>query len=178
MRQYYYLSPQNEQVGPVDGSQLTAYGVTATTMVWTQGMPQWVPANTVDELRPYFPPTTSVPPPAAAPVPQSVTYIQTGPAYPQQPMMPKPNNHMVMAVLATIFCCLPTGIIAIIYASKVDGLYVAGNYAEAQSKANSARNWSIISAVGAVIGSIIYVLFYAGALATAIGTSGIDFNNL
>ena len=176
MRQYFYLTPQNEQKGPVDASQLPAYGVTAKTMVWTQGMPQWVQACQVEELMPIIPPaTTAVPPvnPSAAPshsVPQSVTYIQTNP-YPQQPMMPKPNSHMLMAVLSTLFCCLPTGIVAIICANKVDSLYAAGDYAGARSKADSARNWSIIGAIGSIIIGVIYAIVYAGAFATALGGS-------
>ncbi len=190
MRQYYFLTPQNEQKGPVDASQLPAYGVTGSTMVWTQGMSQWVQASRVEELQSIIPPVTTAAPPVAtaapnvapaAPVmaaapqaPQSVTYIQTAPGYaPQQPMMPKPSSHMVLAVLSTLFCCLPTGIYAIICASQVDGLYSRGDYYGAQSKANSARTWSIVGAVGAFIIGIIYTLIYVGAFAAA-GLSGLS----
>ena len=31
-------------------------------------------------------------------------------------------NHLVWAILATLFCCLPTGIVSIIHAAKVNGL--------------------------------------------------------
>ncbi len=191
MRHYFYISPQNEQKGPIEGGQLPAYGVTAQTMVWTQGMPQWMPAGQVEELLPvlsHVAPAAPqmVPPPqmaaapqmmaapqmAAAPqAPQSVTYIQTAPGYApqQQPMMPKPGSNMVLAVLSTLFCCLPTGIYAIICASQVDGLYRRGDYAGAVSKANSARNWSIIGAVASVVISILYLIFYGAAVFAALG---------
>ena len=185
MRQYYYLTPQNEQKGPVDASQLPAYGVTAKTMVWAQGMPQWVPAGSVDELMSIIPPTTTAVPPqpnpapqaAAAPqAPQSVVYVQTsGAGAAAQPAMPKPSNNMVLAILSTLFCCLPLGVVSIIYASKVDNLYSAGDYAGALSASKSARTWAIIGAVGALVISVIYLLIYGGAAVA--GMSG-AFDNM
>ena len=43
-----------------------------------------------------------------------------------------PNNNLVLGILVTIFCCLPFGIVSIIYASKVDGLAMAGDIAGAR----------------------------------------------
>ena len=48
------------------------------------------------------------------------------PSYFQGQRPPKPNNHLAWAILSTIFCCLPLGIVSIVYSSKVDGLYNAG----------------------------------------------------
>lgn len=83
---------------------------------------------------------------------------------------------MIWAVLSTLFCCLPTGIYAIICASQVDGLYSRGDYYGAQSKANSARTWSIVGAVGAFIIGIIYTLIYVGTFA-AVGLGGLSDMN-
>ncbi len=84
------------------------------------------------------------------------------PKYPQNPQggmpTPPPSNNMVWAILTTIFCCLPFGIVAIVYASKVDGLWYAGNQMAAYDAANKARNWSIASAATAVAGCIIYII--------------------
>lgn len=63
----------------------------------------------------------------------------------------KPETHMVWAILSTLFCCLPLGIVAIIKASKVDSLWFDGRYDEAMAAAESAKKWSIISAVTGVI---------------------------
>ena len=71
----------------------------------------------------------------------------------------KPESYMLFAILTTIFCCLPTGIYAIILASKVDGLFYAGRYAEAVDAAQGAKKWSIIGAVLAAIGMIGYIIF-------------------
>ena len=61
------------------------------------------------------------------------------------------NNNLVWAILATLFCCLPTGIVAIVYAAQVDGQVSAGNIAGAQASARNAATWSWVSfGLGAV----------------------------
>ena len=40
--------------------------------------------------------------------------------------MRKPDNYLVWAILSTVFCCLPLGIVAIVKASKVDALWAQG----------------------------------------------------
>ena len=171
MEKYYYLTPQNEQMGPVDANQLVTLGVNANTLVWTQGMPQWAPAGQVQGLKPFFAPAPAAAPTppsyAAQPSPQTAVYVQNTPSGTSQPVMQKPGNNMVLAVLSTLFCCLPLGIVAIVYATKVDNLYYAGDYAGALSASKSARKWAIIGAVGAVVISIIYLLIYGGAAIAA-----------
>lgn len=84
-----------------------------------------------------------------------------------------PNN-LVWAILATLFCCLPTGIVSIIHAAKVDGLAAAGNLAEAQAAADNAKKWAWYSVAGWVLQIVlvvIYVVFVIGAGALA-GASG------
>ena len=48
-------------------------------------------------------------------------------------------NYLVFAILATIFCCLPTGIPAIVYAAQVNGKLQAGDFAGAQAASKSAK---------------------------------------
>ena len=95
--------------------------------------------------------------------PQQQVYQQPAQAY-QQPQQHRaqPNSNMVLAILTTIFCCLPTGIYAIIQASKVDKLYMSGEYDEAIRVAGEAKKWSYIGIVLAVIGWIIYFVFFMG----------------
>ncbi len=92
---------------------------------------------------------------------------------PQQPMQQpyKPDSHMVMAILSTLFCCLPTGIYAIIQASKVDGHFYAGRYGEAQAASNDAQKWSIIGMVLAIVGWVIYILIYVFIIGAALAAS-------
>lgn len=91
--------------------------------------------------------------------PQQQVYQQMANAYhtPQQPPA-QPSSYMVLSILTTLFCCLPTGIYAIIQSAKVDKLYMSGEYDEALRVAGEAKKWSIIGIVLAVIVWIIYII--------------------
>lgn len=71
-------------------------------------------------------------------------------------------NHLVWAILATLFCCLPLGIVSIVYAAQVDGKRAAGDIAGARQAADSAKLWAIISAVIAPILFFIWIFFIGG----------------
>ena len=79
---------------------------------------------------------------------------------------PPPDNHMVWAILSTVLCCLPLGIVAIIKAAKVEQLWYQGFHAEAQKAADDAKKWSIYSAVSIGVIVVLYfiVLFVIVAL--------------
>lgn len=81
---------------------------------------------------------------------------------------PKPNNNMVMAILCTVCCCLPFGIYAIIKASKVNGLYMAGMYDEAENTANEAKKWSTIGIITGLVIQVVYMVVYFFVLGAAI----------
>ncbi len=70
----------------------------------------------------------------------------------------KPDNYLVWAILSTLLCCMPFGIVAIVKATKVDTFWAQGNQAEAIEAANAAKKWTIVSAVSAVAVWFIYVL--------------------
>ena len=83
-------------------------------------------------------------------------------------MPPKPDNNLVLAILTTVCCCLPFGIVGIVMASKVNGLYLAGQYEAAEKAAKDAKKWSLIGiACGVVIG-IIYMAIYGVAMFAAL----------
>lgn len=71
---------------------------------------------------------------------------------------PKPDNYLVWAILSTLLCCLPLGIVSIVYSSKVDGLYNSGDYAGAQDAAHKAKNFAMWGAIIGASGLIIYIL--------------------
>jgi Interferon-induced transmembrane protein/zinc-ribbon domain len=79
-------------------------------------------------------------------------------------------NYLVFAILATIFCCLPTGIPAIVYAAQVNGKLQAGDFAGAQAASKNAKMWCWISfGVGLVVG-LFYVLVIAVGTIRQMGT--------
>ncbi len=58
-----------------------------------------------------------------------------------------PANHLVMAVLATFFCCLVPGILSIVYAAQVNRQYYMGDTYGALEASASAKNWAIAAIV-------------------------------
>ncbi|HBY70507.1 MAG TPA: hypothetical protein DEG69_23755 [Flavobacteriaceae bacterium] len=71
---------------------------------------------------------------------------------------PKPDNHLVWAILTTVFCCLPLGIVSIVKSTKVNELYAQGNYAEAQKASNEAKKSAMWSAIVAGGLFLLYIL--------------------
>jgi hypothetical protein len=78
--------------------------------------------------------------PPGAPVPLPVT----GVVMPPTPGVPV-QNYLVFAILATVFCCLPAGIPAIVYAAQVNGKLQVGDLAGAQAASKNAKLWCMIS---------------------------------
>ncbi len=65
-----------------------------------------------------------------------------GPGYGELPHIP---NYLVQAILVTICCCLPAGIVAIVYAAQVNGRVASGDFADAERLSNNAKTWCWIS---------------------------------
>jgi predicted secreted protein len=68
----------------------------------------------------------------------------------------KPNNYLVWSILVTLFCCLPFGIAAIVYSSKVDSLWASGQYQASEAAAASAKKWILWSVISAVVIAVLY----------------------
>ena len=54
----YYMHIGGQQVGPYEENELPSHGLTASTMVWREGMPDWVTASQVPELSHLLPATS------------------------------------------------------------------------------------------------------------------------
>ena len=79
----------------------------------------------------------------------------------QQPRTPmRPENNMLWGILCTVFCCLPLGIIAIVFSNKVNTLYDSGDYSGAQEAADNAKKYAVMGAIcGLVFIGIAFILF-------------------
>ena len=83
---------------------------------------------------------------------------------------PKPNNHLVIAIISTIACCLITGIVSIIYSTQVNSKYEQGDYAGAVAASKNAKLWALIGIIGGGLLFLILFLIYGVALFTMIGS--------
>lgn len=88
------------------------------------------------------------------------------PGYPPpQPAGLAPNNYLVWSILATLFCFPITGIVAIVKAASVNGLWAQGLRAEAEAAAASARKWVTWSVIiWAVWVAVLIIFSVAGGL--------------
>lgn len=90
---------------------------------------------------------------------------------PAQPPAPKPpesgGTYLALSILTTLFCCLPFGIPAIVFASQIDGKLKSGDIEGATKSARMAKIWIITSAASGFAFLVIYLLIFAAAGMTA-----------
>lgn len=72
---------------------------------------------------------------------------------------PAPDNNMVWAILSTVLCCLPLGIVSIVKAANVNSLWAQGQYAAAQQAAQDAKKFAMWGAIAGVVVVVVYVIF-------------------
>lgn len=79
-----------------------------------------------------------------------------------------PSNNLVWAILSTLFCCLPLGIVSIVFAAQVNSKWTAGDVAGAMEASKKAKNFAIWSAVVGVVGIAIYLIVVVAAVGSGI----------
>lgn len=107
----------------------------------------------------YAPPPP--PGPGAFPPPPGPSRLGYGVPHGGLASGPPPPNYLAPAILATVFCCLPAGIVAIVKAAQVNTLWERGDVAGARAASASAKQWAIISAVAAVVVVIPWIALVA-----------------
>lgn len=103
---------------------------------------------------------------------QNQNYEQQNQGYYQQNnfngMPQKPVNwvpYLILSIISTLCCCLPFGVVGIVFSAKINSAMLAGNLEEAQNNAKMARIWIIVSfAIGLLTWLIYMVLIVTGAV--------------
>lgn len=72
----------------------------------------------------------------------------------------KPDNYLVWAILVTVMCCVPLGIVSIVKSTQVDSYWAAGNYEEAIKASEDAQKWAIYGVVGFAVVMLLYVIVF------------------
>ena len=65
--------------------------------------------------------------------------------------LPAIPNYLILSIFTTLCCCLPLGIVALVFSAQVNTKLAAGDVAGAQRASNSARTWSIIALVAGIV---------------------------
>lgn len=72
-----------------------------------------------------------------------------------------PDNNLVWAILSTVLCCLPLGIVSIIKSTQVSTLWAQGQHAAAQKAADDAKKWAMWAAIAGIAVGIVYGIIVA-----------------
>ncbi len=155
----YWINHNGVQSGPVDLDAMKQMGLTSAAYVWHEGLADWVKITQLPELQgayamesettgavmgqPYQP----QPQPASQPAPQQQ------PQYAEQPQQPEPcpPTNLVWAIISTVLCCIPTGIVAIFYALKVSNKYREGDIEGAKRASEVGAWWCIATIILGII---------------------------
>jgi len=84
-----------------------------------------------------------------------------------QPPVQTVPSHLALGIISTLCCCLPLGIVSIVYAAQVSGLVASGNIAAAQEASRKAKLWGILSVVIGLISTVIAIIVQGGLAAFA-----------
>lgn len=182
-----YIHTNGSNMGPYSLEQLKGFGISPDTPVWYNGLPDWTPAGAAPATRELFfapspdkaivpaePSAEAQPAPApgesAPPVPGGQQGYNPNQGYyggqgynPQgYPYGPgqqgPPPSYLAWAIISTLCCCMPFGIVAIIYASKVNSLWLRGDVYGAQKASQRAQLWTILAIVLGLIANFFVAL--------------------
>lgn len=167
---YWIIINETEQ-GPYTIEELAGMELTARTPVWCEGMPEWVPLETVEELAallpaetvetagvpaetaPAEPAVTDVTPAPEAVTPQATVIYAPADAIPpgyvviQAAEAKCPPTYLVLAIISTIVCFLPLGVCAIICSTKIRKHFRNGDLEKARRMSERTALFIILSLV-------------------------------
>lgn len=156
----YWINHNGVQSGPVDLDAMKQMGLTSAAYVWHEGLADWVKITQLPELQgvyemivepatmgqPYQPQQSVPEQPLQQPAPRQPQYAEQ----PQQPE-PCPPTNLVWAIISTVLCCIPTGIVAIFYALKVSNKYREGDIEGAKRASEVGAWWCIATIILGII---------------------------
>lgn len=117
----------------------------------TSQQPQWQPSPASAPQQPQW-----QPPPASGPPP---------PSWQGSTPVTIPN-YLVWSILSTLFCCLPIGVVGIIYAAQANSKQALGDYVGAANAAKNAKVWCWAAFGSGVVVMGIYLLVLVGSSGT------------
>ncbi len=154
----YWINFKGVQSGPVDLDGMKQMGLTSAAYVWHEGLADWVKITQLPELQGCYvmeAPAVATRPAAVngASVPQQPYQPQSQPYQPQDTPVtePCPPTNLVWAIIATVLCCLPAGVVAIVYALKVTNKYREGDIEGAKRASETGAWWCIASIVLGIV---------------------------
>ena len=150
---YKIIGADQKEYGPITAEQMVEWisqgRANMTTLAKSEADAAWRPLSQFPEFAAAL--AAKNPPPA----------LGYAPAAPYPGSIP---NYLVQSILVTLCCCLPFGIVAIVYAAQVNSKFSTGDVAGAQNASAQAKKWCWISViVGLITNAIVVVIQFAVA---------------
>jgi hypothetical protein len=90
---------------------------------------------------------------------------------PTGPSSAPPPNYLLWAILTTIFCFWPVGIVSIVFSTQVNAKWARGDLEGAQASSRKAKTFAIVTAAVGLFAAVIVFLFLVFFLTAGIGTT-------
>lgn len=155
-RDYYYIDEEGKQFGPYALEMFRLLPLRPRTHVWRSGLPDWIAAEEMEELRGYLTEEAQPVPPMAPDAPES------GPQAISLDQ-PRPKSWLTESILVTLFCSM-VGLVAFFHALQVGSRYRMGDYEAAVRESAIAKRWLLIAMVVGVVVNVIYFFVFKDEL--------------
>ncbi|MBW8732109.1 MAG: CD225/dispanin family protein [Terrabacter sp.] len=118
---------------------------------------------------PMPPPPVPLPPPAGRvdPLPYAATPIAEW-VGPRRGQAPPPPTRLGWAIVCTLFCFLPFGIVAIVKSTQVNSKWALGDWEGARAASRSVKTWCLLAA--AVSPGASMLLFACSSVGHVVGS--------
>lgn len=158
-RYYFYIDYDNAQKGPLTLGQLIDQKISRSTLVWHEELPSWVEAGSISEIDEKLreieisQPEVTPPPVPTIDTPLFEQYkTQNFEQKQEEKQIEKqPKTWFVESLLATLLCCMPLGIISLIFSLLSSDAWSKSDYKSALKYSNKAGLWFKITIILSVI---------------------------
>ncbi|HTS19696.1 MAG TPA: CD225/dispanin family protein [Verrucomicrobiae bacterium] len=151
------IGGDGRQYGPVSAEQIRQWmaegRASAQTMAQAEGSTEWKPLGQFPEFAPSTPPPLGATPSPTPPPPSAA------PAAPRFQPHEHIDSYLVPAILSTICCCLPFGIVSIIFAAQVNTKLQTGDIQGAREASRNAKIWFWVAVACGLMSVCLWVPF-------------------
>lgn len=157
-RDYYYIDEAGKQFGPYRLEMFRLLPLRPSTHVWRSGLPDWIVAEEMEELRGYLAEEAQTDPVSAAEAPEAAVASET-----LTLDQPRPKSWLTESILVTLFCSM-VGLVAFFHALQVGSRYRMGDYEAAVRESAIAKRWLLIAMIVGVVVNVVYFFVFKDEL--------------
>ncbi len=85
-----------------------------------------------------------------------------------------PPNYLVWAILTTILCCLPFGIVSIVYAAQVNSKWQMGDFEGAKLSSKNAKLWAWVAFAVGIASFLLWFLLVIFGVVAGLGLGALE----